>query len=55
MNLGDDTVSKVNPGGVAPGYPSNYVTGSNPKQVAFDGTNIWVTNADSATVSRLIP
>ena len=29
--------------------------GSNPRGVAFDGTNIWVTNSSSGTVSTLNP
>ena len=29
--------------------------GSNPVRVAFDGTNIWVTNYSSGTVSKINP
>jgi DNA-binding beta-propeller fold protein YncE len=44
-------VSKINPG-------SNAVTatvnvGSYPRGVAFDGTNIWVTNSGTGTVSKI--
>ena len=31
-----------------------YAVGTNPVGVAFDGTNIWVTNANSGTVTKLL-
>ena len=31
-----------------------YAVGSNPQGVAFDGSNIWVTNYGSSTVSKLL-
>ncbi|HEX2916860.1 MAG TPA: hypothetical protein VH186_39240 [Chloroflexia bacterium] len=31
----------------------NYSVGTAPYGVAFDGTNIWVANSNSNTVSRL--
>ena len=30
-------------------------TGASPLGVVFDGTNIWVANAGSGTVSKIIP
>jgi hypothetical protein len=34
---------------------ATYPTGDNPRGVAFDGTNIWITNQDSDTVSKRVP
>jgi YVTN family beta-propeller protein len=34
-------------------YNQTYTVGSNPDGVAFDGTNIWVTNQGSNTVTKL--
>jgi YVTN family beta-propeller protein len=31
-----------------------YSAGTNPNAVAFDGTNIWVTNRGSSTVTKLL-
>jgi len=30
----------------------SFTVGTSPQQVAFDGANIWVTNGNSATVSK---
>ena len=38
-----------------PGRAAQYTTGLSPFGVAFDGTNIWVTNNDSNTVSKINP
>ena len=54
-NAGNNTVSKINPNGTAPGTPINDLTGNSPGGVAIDGTNIWVANAGSNTVSKIIP
>jgi DNA-binding beta-propeller fold protein YncE len=35
-------------------YPTTYPVGSNPYGVAFDGSNIWVTNFGSNTVTKLL-
>jgi YVTN family beta-propeller protein len=35
-------------------YPTTYAVGSYPAAVAFDGTNIWVANAGSSTVTKLL-
>ncbi len=48
-------MSKIDPNGTAPGTPINYTTGINPYGVAFDGTNIWIANSSSGTVSKIIP
>ena len=48
-------MSKINPNGVAPGTPIDALTGASPDGVAFDGTNIWVANVGSNTVSKIIP
>jgi hypothetical protein len=37
-----------------PGSKVDYATGSGPTGVAFDGTNIWITNAGSDTVSKMV-
>jgi hypothetical protein len=37
-----------------PGSKVDYATGSFPFGVAFDGTNIWITNYFSATVSKMV-
>jgi hypothetical protein len=38
-----------------PGAAATYPTGDGPSGVAFDGTNIWVTNEDGDTVSKVNP
>ena len=38
-----------------PGAAATYTTGSGPRGVAFDGTNIWITNYLSNTVSKMNP
>ena len=38
-----------------PGAAATYATGTNPYGVAFDGTNIWITNINSNTVSKMNP
>jgi DNA-binding beta-propeller fold protein YncE len=30
-------------------------TGTNPQGVVFDGTNVWVVNSGSSSISRLLP
>jgi hypothetical protein len=37
-----------------PGSKVDYATGNSPSGVAFDGTNIWITNTDSDTVSKMV-
>lgn len=51
-NIGDDTVSKMNP---ADGSRVDYPTESRPNDVVFDGTNIWVANCAGDTVSKFDP
>ncbi len=38
-----------------PGAAATYPTGDGPLGVAFDGTNIWIANASSDTVSKMNP
>ena len=38
-----------------PGSKVDYATGTYPSGVAFDGTNIWITNQSSNTVSKMDP
>jgi len=35
--------------------PPPITVGSNPYGVAFDGTNIWVSNSSTGTVSKMVP
>ena len=35
-------------------YTKTYAVGSNPLGVAFDGSNIWVINANDATVTKMV-
>jgi collagen type VII alpha len=35
-------------------YPQNYAVGGTPETVAFDGTNVWVANGASNTVTKLL-
>jgi len=35
-------------------YSATYPVGSAPAGVAFDGTNIWVTNSGSGSVTKLL-
>jgi hypothetical protein len=37
-----------------PGSKVDYATGTGPSGVAFDGTNIWITNYDVDTVSKMV-
>jgi DNA-binding beta-propeller fold protein YncE len=37
------------------GTKIDYPTGSGPRGVAYDGTNIWVVNGASGTVSKIDP
>jgi DNA-binding beta-propeller fold protein YncE len=46
-------VSKINP--VTDTVTATVPVGSGPYAVAFDGTNIWVTNLNSNNVSKIIP
>ena len=39
----------------ANGSKVDYATGIDPHGVAFDGTNIWITNGSSKTVSKMDP
>lgn len=48
-NIGDDTVSKMNP---ADGSRVDYPTESRPNDVVFDGTNIWVVSTSGQTLSK---
>jgi YVTN family beta-propeller protein len=48
-----DWVRKVDP--VTNTVTATVTVGSNPTAVAFDGTNIWVTNYGSGTVSKIDP
>ncbi len=34
---------------------STTITGAGPVDVAYDGTNIWVTNISDNTVSKIVP
>ena len=34
---------------------ANYATGNNPSGIAFDGTNLWITNEQDNTVSKFNP
>jgi DNA-binding beta-propeller fold protein YncE len=38
-----------------PGVAATYPSASGPRGVAFDGSNIWVTNTADDTVSRISP
>jgi hypothetical protein len=38
-----------------PGAAATYPTGDSPFGVAFDGTNIWITNNSAGTVSKPAP
>ena len=38
-----------------PGAAATYPTGGGPRGLAFDGTNIWITNSASGTVSKMYP
>jgi YVTN family beta-propeller protein len=48
-------VSKINPatGAIIAEFPTSATANSGPVGVAFDGTNIWVTNNTAGTVSRI--
>ena len=50
-NYSNNTVSKID---VATGTViATYPVGTNPFGIAFDGTNIWVTNNTSSTVTKI--
>jgi YVTN family beta-propeller protein len=38
-----------------PARGAKYTVGSEPNVIAFDGTNIWVTNFNSGSVSKIVP
>ena len=46
-----NSVSKLSPSGTL----GNYAVGSQPVGIAFDGTNMWVTNSNGNSVTELSP